>query len=221
MAKAIEISRRSAAKRTLKTIEHFNKTYKANHTTGYWLEGNYQAIVNGYIGAYLFEDHYIDDIPQNENNECGLKAFSGIVEKAERENTLEITSFVPMIHDIKEYEKQVNSRTSYYKDHQLKGVPIFIGDDFVNTDLLMNIMGMLPNARFYVDPERMIEPILLRSEYGIGILLPIHPNGAVNGKGLFMEIYPGTNLPNNPENVFCNKSLTRYTKIHPETEVAS
>lgn len=212
MAKAVEISRRSAAKRTLKTIEHFNKTYKANHPTGYWLEGNYQAIVNGYIGAYLFENHYIDGIPQNENNECGLKEFSVIVEKAERENTLEITSFVPTIRDIKEYEKQVNSKTSYYKDHQLKGIPIFIGDDFVNTDLLMNIMGMLPNARFYVDPERMTRPILLRSEYGIGILLPIRPNGAVDDKGLFMANYPCTNLPKNPENVFYNESLTRYTK---------
>lgn len=212
MAKAIEISRRSAAKRTLKTIERFNKTYKANHPTGYWLEGNYQAIVNGYIGAYLFENHYIDGIPQNENNECGLKEFSGIVEKAERESTLEITSFVPTIRDIKEYEKQVNSKTSCYKDHQLKGIPIFIGDDFVNTDLLMNIMGMLPNARFYVDPERMTRPILLRSEYGIGVLLPIHPIGAVDGKGLFMANYPYTNLPKNPENVFYNESLTRYTK---------
>lgn len=211
MAKAIEIKRRSAAKRLLRTIANFNKTYKTNHPTGYWLDGNYQALANGYIGAYLFEGHHIDGIPQNENNECGIAVFQNIVDKASAENTLEITSYVPTISEIKTYEENVHKKTTYYKDHRQIGVPIFIGDDFVNTDLLMNIMGILPGARFYVDPERMAKPILLRSDYGIGVLLPIRPNGAVDGKGLFMQNYPATNLPTNPENVFCNPDLRRFT----------
>lgn len=219
MVKAIEIKRRSAAKRLLKTITEFNKTYKANHPTGYWLDGNYQALANGYIGAYLFEGHHIDGIPQNENNECGIAVFQNIVDKASAENTLEITSYVPSIQEIKTYEENVHKKTICYKDNRVIGVPIFIGDELVNTNHLMNIMGVLPGARFYVDPERMAKPILLRSNYGIGILLPIRPNGAIDGKGLFKQFYPATNMPIYPENVFCNPDLKRRIHAYAETEV--
>lgn len=122
---------------------------------------------------------------------------------------MDVTELVPDLKALREYEKIVRSQNEYYKQHGIQGVPIFIGDDLVNTKYLIDVLALLPDAKVYVHDTKMCNPILVMSPCGFGIIMPIHPLGAVNGVEEFEKNYPGINSPKNPANVFFNQTLTR------------
>lgn len=210
MSKEVERKRFNAAKRIIKVIEQENKRTENDVPAGYWTDGKYQCISNPYCGALIFEDHYVDGIPHNQYNRASTPVFH-IVDNAKRTCTYDISNFMPTVKGLKEYETSVRNSTSCYD--RGRGVPIFIGDDFINTRHLIDMMQLLPDASLFVDPNEMCRPVLVKSDYGVGIIMPIHPIGAIDGVESFSEKYPCINYPTNPENVFFNKTLTRFTKV--------
>lgn len=210
MSKEVERKRFNAAKRIIKVIEWENKRTKNDIPTGYWMDGKYQCISNPYCGALIYEGHYIDGVPHNLYNRASVPIFH-IVDNAKSTCTYDISNFMPTVKGLKEYEISVRNVTDVYK--RGFGVPIFIGDDLINTRYLIDMMQLLPDASFFVDPNEMCRPVLVKSDYGVGVIMPIRPEGAVNGVEAFSKKYPCINYPTNPENVFFNKTLTRFTKV--------
>lgn len=210
MSKEIERKRLNAVKRILKVIEQENKRTKNDVPAGYWTDGKYQCISNPYCGALIFEGYYVNGIPHNQYNRASVPLFH-TVDDAKNTCTYDISGFVPTVKSLKEYEISVRNVTDFYK--RGCGVPIFIGDDLINTRHLINMVQLLPDASFFVNPNEMCSPVLVKSNYGIGVIMPIRPVGAVDGVESFSKKYPCINYPTNPENVFFNKTLTRFTKV--------
>lgn len=209
MSAAIEKSRTAAAKRIFKVIEHENKNRKIQHATGFWWHDGGQYIVNGYVGIATAQGCDIQDIPQNENNEEALPTIYDILDNAAKHCTMEITQFVPPVAEIKVYEKYVRSKTNKYRGKF--GIPMFIGDDLVNTYHLLSVIQTLPNSRVFVNPKSLLRPLYFISDYGWGVLLPIRPLFEKDGESEYYKANPFVNKPIHPKIAFNeNKEWKRY-----------
>ncbi len=212
MSKTEDKKRKAAADRIINEMKRYNKTNKKSVPVGYSLDGNYQMITNAHCGVYLFEGHHIEGIPQcpdnKPTNECFPKIMDGLCEN----NLLEITSDVPSVKKIRAYTSIVRKGNPCYEREKFRGAPMFIRDDLVNTSYLMDIMTLLPNASVFVNQDYTCRPILFRSDYGMGVVLPILPLGAVDGWDEFYKNYPGINEPRHFINVIFNKYHERFMK---------
>ena len=212
MSKVEEQKRKAAAKRIINEMEKFNLANDRSFPVGYSLDGNYQMIANAYCGVYLFEGHHIDGIPQCPDNKPTNECFSKIIDNLCDTNLMEITSDVPSIEEIKAYTSRVRKENRYYERKKICGAPMFIRDDLVNTRYLMDVMTILPNASVFVNPDYTCRPVLFRSDYGMGVVLPILPLGAVDGWDEFCKNHPGVNNPHHFINVIFNKYHERTLK---------
>lgn len=209
MSTAIEKTRTAAAKRILKVTEHDNKHRKTQYPIGYWRHDGGQWIVNGYVGIATAPGHDIDSIPQNENNQETLPGIYSILDNAAKYCTMEITQFVPTVAEIKAYEKDVRSKTKQYKGRF--GVPMFIGDDLVDTYHLLSVLQTLPNSRVFVDPDSLLHSLYFISDYGWGAMMPIRPIFKKDGESEYYEKNPFVNRPINPAIAFnANKEWKRH-----------
>lgn len=210
MSTVSEKTRTAAAKRILKIAECENIHRSTQYQTGYWIHENNQYVANGYTAVVSNPDHYIADIPQNENNQETFTVLYSILEDCAAHFTKEITDLVPSVTAIKDYAK-INKKPKLYN-----GALLFIGDDLVNTHHLLSVVQALPGARVYVHPTMMLKPIYFVSKYGRGIVLPIRPQRVVkNGKDAQEEFYncnPNVNHPLHPDTVFYGKEWTRYAE---------
>ena len=137
-------------------------------------------------------------------------SFDKVLDEA-RTSFTEITSYIPRLKQLRLYEKAYKTANENPCCMDGGGVPMFIGDDLVNTRYLYDLLKLLPDARVFVESDKMCHAIIFISCAGRGMLIPILPLGAVNGEKEFKKNYGTVNPPRHPENVFYNKSLTRYT----------
>lgn len=210
--KTQERQRVAAAKRILKCKAEFNRKYRPSDKAGAWYESGkdhgLQFIANNYCGVILTKGYFISGLPEINEEQKTIDLYK-YYSNALSANHLDVTELVPDLKALREYEKIVRSQNEYYKQHGIQGVPIFIGDDLVNTKYLIDVLALLPDAKVYVHDTKMCNPILVMSPCGFGIIMPIYPLGAVNGVEEFEKNYPGINSPKNPANVFFNQTLTR------------
>lgn len=214
--KAQERQRVAAAKRILKCKAEFNRKYRPSDKAGAWYESGkdhgLQFITNNYCGVILTKGYFISGLPEINEEQKTIDLYK-YYSNALNENHLNITEFVPDLKALREYEKIVRSENEYYKKHDIKGAPIFIGDDIVNTKYLIDVLALLPGAQVYVNDTKMCKPILVTSPCGFGIIMPIHPLGAMDSVEEFEKNYPGVNSPKNPVNVFFNQTLAREKSV--------